>query len=305
MTKLNWWKENGNVKLPELKKENWKNENIKILSKNEIENIINDKSIDDFQKILILYWSYLSGEQFDVLKQFLDKAKNIEYTYQNISFFIWMNALLWRNFLYNIDNKFFQKLRDWCVIYFKDMWYKEENYDEYTLLNHQIYKYYISTWKNRKLSKFYFIKNDDQKTYKIKNYDDNDKNNYNNYCSLYCYLIDWSILKLDKELILEEVLKILFLSLFDWYWWDSLYKDIQDGIIIKYNWLWLNVDNFDELWEEILNCWDDWERTIWSYLFDEDFDDEDDEDYEFKLKFWFRDSLIPELDNTLWEKFLW
>lgn len=301
MTKLNWWKENGDIKLPEVK--NNKYSNIKILSKDEIENIINNNSINDIQKILMLYWHYLNKEKFDILKQFLNKAKNIEYAYQNISFFIWMNALLWRNFLYNIDNKFFQELRNWCTIYFRDVWnYEEENYDEYDLLNYQTYEYHISTWKNKKLSCFYFIKNNDQKTYKIKNYDDNDKNNYNNYCSLYCYLIDWSIEKLDKELILEEVLKILFLSLFDWYRWDSLYKDIQDEIIIKYNWLWLNVNNFDELWEEILSCSDIWERSTWNYLFDEDFDDDEDDE---NFNFWFRDSLIPELSDTLRKKFLW
>lgn len=131
MTNLNWWNQKGDIKLPELK--NDKNNNIKKLSKTEIENIVNDKKIDDFEKISLLYWPYLNKEDFIIFKKVFDTYKD---SYKEKT--IWkfpIYVLLWikNNYIKDEVTKICIDRRLECIDIYEDTYQNyliENNLDE-------------------------------------------------------------------------------------------------------------------------------------------------------------------------------
>lgn len=277
MTKLNWWKENGNIKLPELKKNN----NNKKLTEKEIRNIIDDKNLNIFEKILKTYWYYLDNKEFWLLKKIFDdilkNGKNKNYTTWNDYYsglYISSQILLWNfNKIQNeIKNRiewiyknkeYLEELieiaygdflgREECRYSYEDWWF--EDYDEFNM--------YIESHPRKKSQILKRIKEDVI----------NNKIPEINY-----YIRNWNIYKnlLNWKVNFNEIIKYLFFSWYiitdvdDTYWynnWDILcwfeivthelcqyyFKGLQIYEILSNYWIKLDIEGQNDWKLYILN----------------------------------------------------
>lgn len=193
MTKLNWWKQNGDIKLPELKNDN-KDNNIKKLSKEEIKNIVNNIKIDDFEKISLLYWPYLNKEDYVIFKKIFDNYKDLYKKEALWKFPIFV--LLW------IKNNYIQdELTKICIDRRLDCGINNGIYDDVYqnyLINNNLNEIEYSIEKyieNMNIS----CDDADAITLKFKNKEYEYK--------IYNLLITWKLDKLSSRKILIEILK--------------------------------------------------------------------------------------------------
>lgn len=126
MTNLNWWNQQGDIKLPEVKK-----------SSNKI-----SENINDLQKLLEIYWPHLKKEEFNILKYLLDDSEFQE-AFNDTSFNtinLWVEYLIWWNrLLYDLENR--------IVDYLNENFDNScNNYNLIPYINHHWWK--DDSWKN-------------------------------------------------------------------------------------------------------------------------------------------------------------
>lgn len=215
MTKLNWWKESGDVKLPEVN--NIFSNNLKWIN-----NFINNNNLSNLEKVYYIYQSYLKNEDKNILKNVLNEIENkyskLELEHSWIWIWIWL--LLWKK--EDIEKTIKKSFKD-CFQVCKDILidqlssrsecYSEEDINKYCKLywidydeldnNDPSYKNFMYNATKKSINN---INNNNQYIDKIIN---NDTLNYNLNSKVFDYLSNWEFSKIT--------LKDILLTIFWWF----------------------------------------------------------------------------------------
>ena len=215
MTKLNWWKENGNIKLPEVN--NIFSNNLKWIN-----NFINNNNLSNLEKVYYIYQSYLKNEDKNILKNVLNEIENkyskLELEHSWIWIWIWL--LLWKkeDIEKTIKKSFkncFQVCKDILIdqLSSRSECYAEEDINKYCKLywidydelddNDPSYKNFMYNATKKSINN---INNNNQYIDKIIN---NDTLNYNLNSKVFDYLSNWEFSKIT--------LKDILLTIFWWF----------------------------------------------------------------------------------------
>lgn len=223
MTKLNWWNQQGDVELPEVKKNNKKT-----LTEKEIKTIVNNKSIHIFDKVLKIYWTYLNKKDYKTLQEIFTWINNIIKDYNNdinklqdeylSILYLWYNTLFW----INID---FQKYEEQFLQYCNKRKYYHINEERLNKKDNLMitkdtkerkeleYNMWPSNLYNRWSTSFYLY-------YNKQNFD------------LYNNLINWNI---NTKHLLRDIISIL--------WWSYIWFDYDN--------FWIKDENIEAINEKI------------------------------------------------------